>query len=54
MEENIFHSRVEATALHQQVARIKQEIAKVIVGQDAMIEQLLVAILADEIGRAHV
>ncbi|MFM8914248.1 MAG: AAA family ATPase [Flammeovirgaceae bacterium] len=47
MEENIFHSRVEATALHQQVARIKQEIAKVIVGQEAMIEQLLVAILAD-------
>lgn len=47
MEENVFHSRVEATALHQQVARIKQEIAKVIVGQDAMIDQLLVAILAD-------
>lgn len=47
MEENVFRSRVEATALHQQVARIKQEIAKVIVGQDAMIDQLLVAILAD-------
>lgn len=47
MEENTFRSRVEASALHQQVTRIKEEIGKVIVGQNAMIEQLLVAILAD-------
>lgn len=47
MEENVFKSRVEASALHEQVKRIKEEIGKVIVGQEQMIDQLLTAILAD-------
>jgi MoxR-like ATPase len=47
MEENIFKNRVEATALRDQVKQIKEEIGKVIVGQEAMIDQLVIAILAD-------
>lgn len=47
MEENIFKSRVDASALQHQVAKIKEEIGKVIVGQEAMIDQLVIAILSD-------
>jgi MoxR-like ATPase len=47
MEENVFKSRVEASALNQQVNRIKEEIGKVIVGQERMVDQLITAILAD-------
>ncbi len=42
-----FESRIELEQLRESVAGIKKEIAKVIVGQDKMIELLLVAILAD-------
>jgi MoxR-like ATPase len=47
MEENIFQSRVDLTALNEQVNRIKSEIGKVIVGQEPMIDLLITAILAD-------
>lgn len=47
MEESVFKNRVDASQLHNQVAKIREEIAKVIVGQEAMIDQLVVAILAD-------
>jgi MoxR-like ATPase len=47
MEENIFKNRMDASALRDQVKKMKEEIAKVIVGQEAMIDQLVVAILAD-------
>jgi MoxR-like ATPase len=47
MEEPIFQSRVDLTALNDQVKKIKEEIGKVIVGQEAMVELLITAILAD-------
>jgi MoxR-like ATPase len=47
MEENIFQSRVDLTALNEQVKKIKEEIGKVIVGQETMVELLITAILAD-------
>jgi MoxR-like ATPase len=47
MEENIFKSRVDHSALNEQVKKIREEIGKVIVGQDAMIDMLITAILAD-------
>lgn len=42
-----FESRIDLSQLRDNVTDIKKEIAKVIVGQDKMIELLLVAILAD-------
>lgn len=47
MEEHIFQSRVDLTALNEQVKKIKEEIGKVIVGQETMVELLITAILAD-------
>jgi MoxR-like ATPase len=47
MEENVFQSRVDLTALNEQVKKIREEIGKVIVGQEAMIDLLITAILAD-------
>ncbi|HWB94119.1 MAG TPA: MoxR family ATPase [Puia sp.] len=47
MEENLFEQRTELDGLDQAVQDLKTEIAKVIVGQDAMIELLLAGILAD-------
>ncbi len=42
-----FENRIDLSQLRESVANIKNEIAKIIVGQDKMIELLLVAILAD-------
>jgi len=47
MEEQVFHNRIDLTELQQAVSNIKQEINKIIVGQDDMIELLIAAILAD-------
>ncbi len=47
MEENIFQSRVDLTQLSEQIKKIRQEIGKVIVGQESMIDLLITAILAD-------
>jgi MoxR-like ATPase len=47
MEENVFQSRVDLTALNEKVKKIREEIGKVIVGQEAMIDLLITAILAD-------
>lgn len=51
MMENIenvnFNSRIELEPLKQSVAQIKNEISKVIVGQNKMIDQLLVSILTN-------
>ena len=47
MEENVFQSRIDLTALSQQVKRMKEEIGKVIVGQEAMIDLLITGIIAD-------
>src|SRR5215203_125438 len=47
MEDNFFDVRTDLSALQQSVTTLKQELGKVIVGQDQMIELLLAAILAD-------
>jgi MoxR-like ATPase len=45
--ENVFQNRVDLAGLQDSVAAIKKEIGKIIVGQDAMIELLIAAVLAD-------
>jgi MoxR-like ATPase len=45
--ENFFDVRTDLGALQQSVENLKQEIGKVIVGQEQMVELLLAAILAD-------
>lgn len=47
MDEHVFQNRVDLTALTQQVKKVKDEIAKTIVGQELMIDQLITAILSD-------
>ncbi len=45
--ENTFNQRIDLTQLHQKIKQVRDEIAKVIVGQEAMVEMLVAAILAD-------
>lgn len=47
IDENVFEQRTDLTGLELAVTTLKQEIGKVIVGQEKMIELLLAAILAD-------
>ncbi|HMG93259.1 MAG TPA: AAA family ATPase, partial [Chryseolinea sp.] len=47
MEENVFKSRVDLTELNESVKKIREEIGKVIVGQEQMVDLLITAILAD-------
>ncbi|WP_320168157.1 MoxR family ATPase [Mangrovibacterium marinum] len=48
MQENkLFETRTDFTTLCEAVAKIKKELAKVIVGQEAMIDLLLIAILTN-------
>ena len=47
MEENIFKNRVDLSALAESIKKIREEIGKVIVGQENMIDLLITAILAD-------
>jgi MoxR-like ATPase len=47
MEENIFQQRTDLGELQTAVNRLKQEIGKLIVGQEQMVELLLAGILAD-------
>ena len=47
MEENLFHQRTDLSNLQQAVTSLKNEIGKVIVGQEQMIDLLLAGILAD-------
>jgi len=47
MEENLFEQRTDLTQLQQSVEKLKNEIGKVIVGQEQMVELLLAAILAE-------
>src|SRR3978361_701600 len=47
MEENLFTERTDLGELRQSVQQLKNEIGKVIVGQEQMIELLLAGILAD-------
>ena len=45
--ENIFHNRIDLSALNGAVQAIKQEIGKVIVGQQEMVDLLIAAILSN-------
>ncbi|MBT1704404.1 AAA family ATPase [Chryseosolibacter indicus] len=47
MEENVFHNRVDLSALNESIVKIRSEIAKIIVGQEEMVNLLVTAILAD-------
>lgn len=47
MEEKVFENRVDLSALNESLKKIRQEIAKVIVGQEPMVDLLITAILAD-------
>lgn len=47
MEENIFEQRTDLSGLQRSMEKLKQEIGKVVVGQEQMVELLLAAILAD-------
>jgi MoxR-like ATPase len=47
MEEQLFAQRTDLTALNEAVMAIRQEIKKVIVGQDEMVKLILAALLAD-------
>lgn len=47
MPENVFENRLDLTGLQQNVQRVREEIGKIIVGQEAMIDLLLTALLAD-------
>ena len=47
MEEKVFESRVDLSALTESLNKIRSEIGKVIVGQENMIDLLITAILAD-------
>src|SRR5688572_16519919 len=47
MEENIFENRVDLTTLSNSIVKIREEIGKIIVGQEKMVDLLITAILAD-------
>ena len=47
MEEQVFQQRTDLSALNQAVMSIRNEIKKVIVGQDEMVKLILAALLAD-------
>jgi MoxR-like ATPase len=47
MEENVFEQRTDMTHLNNAVFAIRNEIAKIIVGQDEMVQLIIAAILAD-------
>ncbi|HUR67402.1 MAG TPA: MoxR family ATPase [Chitinophagaceae bacterium] len=47
MEEQIFQQRTDLTALNQAVMSIRNEIKKIIVGQDEMVSLIITALLAD-------
>ncbi len=47
MEENAFENRLDLTALTASIKAIREEIGKVIVGQEQMVDLLITAILAD-------
>lgn len=47
MEEQIFHQRTDLSALSEAVMSIRNEIKKIIVGQDEMVKLIIAALLAD-------
>jgi MoxR-like ATPase len=47
MDQNVFENRIDLSSLNASMKRVREEIGKVIVGQDEMINLLITAILAD-------
>lgn len=47
MEENMFHERTPVTELNNKLNEIRQELAKVIVGQHQMVDLILIGLLTD-------
>jgi MoxR-like ATPase len=47
MDDNLFEKRTDLTALSEAVDKIKEEIGKIIVGQDKLVSYLIAAILSD-------
>ncbi len=47
MAENIFENRLDLSGMQENVRQIREQIAKVIVGQESMIDLLLTSLLAD-------
>ncbi|MFZ1785418.1 MAG: MoxR family ATPase [Ferruginibacter sp.] len=47
MEENLFEQRIELGGLNRAVAEIRQEIGQVIIGQQKMVDLLLIGLLCD-------
>src|SRR6187399_3117942 len=47
MEEGVFENRIDLRALNESINKIREEIGKVIVGQEAMVDLLITGILAD-------
>src|SRR6187551_2633657 len=47
MEEGVFENRIDLRALNESINKIRDEIGKVIVGQNVMVDLLITAILAD-------
>ena len=47
MEEQLFQQRTDLTALNEAVLSIREEIKKIIVGQDEMVRLIIAALLAD-------
>ncbi|MBL7762392.1 MAG: AAA family ATPase, partial [Chitinophagaceae bacterium] len=47
MEEQLFQQRTDLTALNEAVTAIRDEIKKIIVGQDEMVKLIIAALLAD-------
>ena len=47
MEEQIFEQRTDLSALNDAVNSIRNEIKKIIVGQDEMVKLIITALLAD-------
>ena len=47
MEEQIFETRTDLTALNEAVNSVRQQIKKIIVGQDGMVKLIIAALLAD-------
>ena len=47
MDEQIFHQRTDLSELNDAVLSIRNEIKKIIVGQDEMVKLIIAALLAD-------
>src|SRR6478609_8205617 len=47
MEEGVFENRIDLRALNESINKIREEIGKVIIGQEQMVDLLITAILAD-------